>query len=194
MPEYELFLDIIEFDPDRQHIIFSNKGTISDPKHYINAILEKSIFSCIVEKIQTDQQGFQKGLLVSNERLKNYAFIPKSKTTYSRFLDLNKNFTLKQNVSVVIEEYDCYSSRFIGKLYNLINPWESDIVKKIKINDIIKVLVKQINEFQITCEIEEGLECYLSKNEVSWNINECITSRFNVDDEIKVKIISINFK
>jgi len=192
--EDELFLNIIEFDPDRQHVIFSNKGTISDPKHYINAILDETkIYSCVVEKIQTDQQGLQKGLLISNEELKNYAFIPKSKATYSRFLDLNKKFTLRQSIDVIIEKYDSPSSRFIGKLNNLINPWESETINNLKINDSITVLVKQINEFIVICEIDEGLECCLSKYEISWNKNECVTSQFKVDDEIEVKITSIDY-
>ncbi|MDR0444600.1 MAG: S1 RNA-binding domain-containing protein [Treponema sp.] len=191
--EDELFLNIIEFDADRQHIVLSNKGTNSDPKHYINAILdENKVYSCIVEKIQTDQQGLQKGLLVSNDELKNYAFIPKSKVTYSRFLDLNKKYTLKQNINIIIEKYDSSSSRFIGKLNNIINPWESKTFSNLKIGNSIKVLVKQINEFVIICEIEEGLECFLSKQEISWDKNESVTSLFKVDDEIEVRIMSID--
>lgn len=192
--EDELFLNIIEFDSDNEHIVFSNKGTDSDPKHYIDAILDNTkIYSCVVEKIQTDQQGLQKGLLVSNDELKRYAFIPKSKTTYSRFLDLNKKFTLKQTIDIRIDKYDSSSSRFIGRLNDIVNPWESDTINKLNSNDSVNVLVKQINEFFIICEIEEGLECCLSKNEISWEKDECITSKFKVDDKVQVKIIDIDF-
>jgi ribosomal protein S1 len=191
--ENELFLNVKEFDIDRQYVVFSNKDTISDPKHYINEILDETkTYLCIVKKIQTDQQGLQKGLLVSNDELKNYAFIPKSKATYSRFLDLDKKFPLNQTIDVVIDKYDPSSSRFIGKLNNLVNPWESDTFNNLKINELIKVLVKQINEFIVICEIEEGLECCLSKYEISWEKTECVTSQFKVDDEVDVKVISID--
>jgi ribosomal protein S1 len=54
------------------------------------------------------------------------------------------------------------------------------------------VTVKQINEFSVICEIEEGLECGFSKQEISWNHEECNTSKFKVDDKIEVIIVLID--
>ncbi|MBK7223974.1 MAG: hypothetical protein IPH96_00555 [Saprospiraceae bacterium] len=39
--EDELYLTIAEFDNDKQHIVLSNKGTVSDPKHFIEAVLNE---------------------------------------------------------------------------------------------------------------------------------------------------------
>ena len=54
------------------------------------------------------------------------------------------------------------------------------------------MIVKQINEFSVICEIEEGLECGFSKQEISWEPEECNTSKFKVDDKIEVIVVAID--
>lgn len=191
--EDELYLDILEFDTDRQHIVLSNKGTISDPKHFIEAVLnEDKVFPCKVEKIQVDKHGLQVGLKVSTSELKNWIYIPKFKSTASRFLDLNVKFPIGTELNVIIESYNSISSNFVGQLELLTNPWESNEFEKLQPNDVIEVIVKQINEFSVICEIFEGLECSFARQEISWEKRECNTSKFTIDDKIKVKIVSID--
>jgi len=191
--EDELYLNIIELDSDRQHIVLSNKGTVSDPKHYIEAVLNESkVYVCKVEKIQVDKQGLQNGLKVSTPDLNNWVFVHKFKATPSRFLDLTSKFPIGTELNVLIENFNSFSSNFVGSLEELANPWEGNTLKKIQPSDILKVVVKQINEFSIICEIEEGLECSFSKQEISWKPEECNTSLFSVDDEVEVKVISID--
>lgn len=191
--EDELYLEIIEFESDKQHIILSNKGTISDPKHFIEAVLNaEKVYPCKVEKIQVDKQGLQSGLKVSTPELKHWVYIPKYKATPSRFLDLSSKFPLGTELNVVIDNYNSFSSNFVGYLETLVNPWESDTFKKLQPQDILSVTVKQINEFSITCEIEEGLECGFARQEISWKQEECNTSQFKVDDNIEVIIVAID--
>lgn len=191
--EDELYLTITEFDSDKQHIILSNKGTISDPKHFIEAVLNADkVYPCKVEKIQVDKQGLQRGLKVSTPELKNWIYIPKSKATPSRFLDLYTKFPIGKELNVVIDNYTSSSSNFVGYSETLIDPWESNSYKKLQPSVILSVTVKQINEFSVICEIEEGLECAFSKQEISWKYEECNTSKFNVDDKIEVIIVSID--
>ena len=93
--EDELYLTITEYDSDKQHIILSNKGTVSDPKHFIEAVLNADkVYPCKVEKIQVDKQGLQSGLKVSTPELKHWIYIPKFKATPSRFLDLTNKFPI----------------------------------------------------------------------------------------------------
>jgi small subunit ribosomal protein S1 len=191
--EDELYLNILEFDPDQQHIILSNKGTISDPKHFIESVLNESkIYKCKVEKTQIDKQGLQTGLKVSTSELKSWIYIPKYKATASRFLDLTTKFPFGKEINVLIENYNSFSANFVGCIENLNNPWEGNAIDKLKIGDFINVVVKQLNEFSVICEIEEGLECSFSKQEISWKPKECNTSQFKVDDNIEVKVISID--
>lgn len=193
-PEDELYLNIAEFDSDSQHIVLSNRGTISDPKHYIEAVLENSkVYSCIVEKIQLDKQGLQTGLKVSNSELKSWIYVPRYKATSSRFLDMSLKFPIGTTLNVLIENYSSTTSNFIGCLEGLTDPWVTNTVKRLQPGDTLKVLVKQINEFSVICEIEEGLECGFARQEISWNHEECSTSKFKVDDKIEIKIISIDF-
>lgn len=191
--EDELYLNITEFDSDNQHIVLSNKGTVSDPKHYIDAVLKESkVYPCVIEKIQTDRQGLQIGLKVSNPELKSWIYIPKYKATPSRFLDLSKKFQEGTSLSVVIENYNSFASNFVGSIENLIDPWETNKVSKLQVGDIISVTVKQLNEFWVTCELEEGLECHFTKQEISWAIEECDISKFKLEDNIEVVIVSID--
>lgn len=191
--ENELYLEIKEFDWDNQYIILSNRGTVSDPKHYIEAILSNSKnYTCIIEKIQTDKQGIQTGLKVSNSELKSWIFIPKYKATPSRFIDLNVKFPIGSNIEVSIENYNSISSNFVGSLISFIDPWVSNTVKRLQSGDILNVVVKQITELVVICEIEEGLECGFTKQEISWKLVECNTSSYTVDDKIEVKVISID--
>lgn len=191
--EDELYLNITEFDSDKQHIILSNKGTVSDPKHFIAAVLNADkIYPCKVEKIQVDKQGLQSGLKVSTPELKHWIYIPKFKATPSRFLDLTTKFPLDTELNVVIDNYTSFSSNFVGYLETLTDPWESNSFKKLQHHNILSVTVKQINEFSVICEIEEGLECGFSKQEISWKHEECNTSKFKVDDKVEVIIVAID--
>ncbi len=191
--EDELYLNIMALDSDKQHIILSNKGTFSDPKHFIEAVLnEDKVYACKVERIQVDKQGLQIGLKVSTPELKHWIYIPKSKATPSRFLDLSTKFPLETEVSVIIDNYSAFSSNFVGYLVTLTDPWESSSFKTLQLHDKLNVAVKQINEFSVICEIEEGLECSFSKQEISWKQEECNTSKFKVDDKIEVIIAAID--
>jgi small subunit ribosomal protein S1 len=191
--EDELYLNIIEFDSDKQHIILSNKGTVSDPKHFIEAVLNADkVYPCRVEKIQVDKQGLQSGLKVSTPELTNWIYIPKFKATPSRFLDLQTKFRIGTELNVFIDNYTSFSSNFVGHSETLIDPWESNSFKKLQPHNILSVTVKQINEFSVICEIEEGLECGFSKQEISWKHEECNTSKFKVDDKVEVIIVAID--
>lgn len=191
--EDELYLTIIDFDSDKQHIILSNKGSISDPKHFIEAVLnEDKVYPCKVEKIQIDKQGLQSGLKVSTPDLKHWIYIPKFKATPSRFLDLFTKFPIGTELNVIIDNYTPFSSNFVGHLETLSSPWESNSFKKLQPHEIINATVKQINEFSVICEIEEGLECGFPKQEISWKHEECDTSKFKVDDKVEVIIVAID--
>lgn len=191
--EDELYLNILEFDSDKQHIVLSNKGTVSDPKHFIEAVLNADkIYTCKVERVQVDKQGLQSGLKVSTPDLKHWVYIPKFKATPSRFLDLTTKFPSGTEVNVIIDNYSSFSSNFVGHLETLTDPWEGSTFKKLQPHDILAVTVKQINEFSVICEIEEGLECGFSKQEISWKPEECNTSKFKVDDKIEVIVVAID--
>lgn len=191
--EDELYLTITEFDSEKQHIMLSNKGTVSDPKHFIEAVLNADkVYPCRVEKIQIDKQGLQSGLKVSTPELKHWIYIPKFKSTPSRFLDLTTKFPIGMELNVIIDNYTSFSSNFVGYLETLTDPWESNSFKKLQPHDILNVTVKQINEFSVICEIEEGLECGFPKQEISWKYEECNTSKFKVDDKVEVIIVAID--
>lgn len=191
--EDEIFLKIIELDADKQHVLLTSKGTISDPKHYIDTVLkENKVYSSIVEKIQTDRQGLQSGIMVSNPELKSWIYIPKNKATPSRFLDLSIKFSIGQHLNVIIENYNAVAARFNGSIENLENPWETNKINEITHGDIVTTVVKQINEFSIICEIAEGLECRLVRQEISWNTQDCDTSKYKIDEEIQVMILAVD--
>lgn len=191
--EDEIFLSINELNAEKQHIILSNQNTESDPRHYIETVIKDNrIYPCIIERVQKDRQGLQIGLKVSNNELKSWIYIPKSNLTYSRFLDLEAKFLPGNTLNVIIEKYSPSSSNFIGRIDQINNPWDEFEIKNLQVGTIIKVITKQINEFYIISELCEGVECYLFKQEISWNSQQCLTSKFKVDETVDVCIISID--
>ena len=134
----------------------------------------------------------QRGLQVSTPELKHWIYIPKFKATPSRFLDLTTKFPSGTELSIIIDNYSSFSSNFVGYLETLTDPWEGITFKKLQPQDILNVTVKQINEFSVICEIEDGLECGFSKQEISWKPEECNTSKFKVDDKIEVIVVAID--
>ncbi|MBK9044723.1 MAG: hypothetical protein IPN97_16355 [Saprospiraceae bacterium] len=91
--EDELYLTISEFFSDKQHIILSNKGTISDPKHFIEAVLNADkVYTCKVERVQVDKQGLQSGLKVSTPELKHWCTFRNLKQHQVDFSTLQPSF------------------------------------------------------------------------------------------------------
>lgn len=190
--EQELELDIILCDQQNDNIELANIGTQTDPKQLIEANLGNEMpVSATVIRVQRDKESFDKGLMVRADQSHLNIFIPRSKMTFSRFADISKLYTEGDKVEVVLEEFNYGFGNYIGRLNNLSDPWKS-IVVNFQIGTVVKAVVKEIQERHIICEISEGLECKLLTSEISWNEEECDSNKFNVEENLDLKITYID--
>ncbi len=191
--DQELELNVNSLEQDRNVIELSNIKTKTDPKKFIDANLsnEKPIHGK-VSKIQKDKDGMDKGLMIRCDEPGMNVFIPRSKSTFSRFADLSKKFKHGDDTQLILQSFSFEFGDYTGAIYGLKNPYESDAYKNLNIDDEINVTIKEIQERFITCEIVEGLECRLYANEISWDETNCNTNSFKIDEFLKVKVCSID--
>lgn len=191
--EQELELNIIRCEPDSERIELSNSGTITDPQKLIDANLSKDTpIRAKVLRIQKDKENFEKGIIVKCETPNINVFIPRSKMTYSRFTTISNKFHTDDDVQIILDEFNYSFGNYIGRLYGLKMPWETEVFTKLKNGNVIEVVVKLIQERFLICEVVEGLECILLAYEISWDQSECNTNKFKIDETLKVKVISID--
>lgn len=191
--ERELELVIISCDAASEILALSNVGTQTDPKTFIDANLsnDRPITASVIS-IQKDRDLLEKGIKVKCANPMFEVFIPRSKATYGRFTDMSAKFKPSDEIEIILEEFSFDFGNYVGHLYKLENPWETDFVKRLQNGDRVKVVIKEIQEKYITCEITEGLECRLFVKEISWDSAACKTDTFNIDQELEVKIITID--
>lgn len=191
--DQELELNVNSLEQDRNVIELSNIGTKTDPKKFIDANLsnEKPIQGKIF-KIQKDKDGLDKGLMVHCDKPVMDVFIPRSKSTFSRFTDLSKKFKPGDYIQLILQTFNFEFGDYTGVIYGLQNPYETDTYKNLKLGDEIEATIKEIQERFFTCEIIEGLECRLYANEISWDEIKCDTNNFSIGEKLKVKVRSID--
>lgn len=189
----ELQLDILECNSNSEILVLSNNGTETDPKIIIDANLsnEKPV-KATVTRIQTDKEGNVSGIKVRVINPSISVFIPASKATHSRFADLSKKYSENQKVEIILEAFHFDFGDYIGRIYNLKDPYQSSVYTNLHVGSEVRFEIKDIQERFVIGEIEEGLECKLYANEVSWNENECNTNGFKIDETIKAKVILID--
>ncbi len=189
----ELELSIVECDADREFLTLSNVGTKTDPKIWIDSNLsnDKPI-NAKVSRIQKTKEGEVKGIIAKCTNPDIEVFIPRSKATYSRFTDLEKKFTLYSDVVIAIQDFNFGFGNFIGKIFDLKNPYETISFTSLNLGDDVTIAIKDIQERFVIGEIEEGIECILYADQVAWNQVDCNTQGFKIDDSVKVKIISLD--
>ena len=191
--DQELELTILKCEPSKQLLDLSNEGTQTDPKLLIDSNLQHAApIKGIVTAIQRDKDGLEKGVRIKTNDGRIQAFIPRSKLTFSRFMNVSKKFLLGQEIAIVLEEFSLEYGNYIGHLFDLRDPWKSNEFGKLKNGDEVDLVVKEIQERFLSCELIEGLECRLFINEISWIDSECSTDKFTIDQQLKAIITSID--
>src|SRR5699024_10533434 len=79
----------------------------------------------------------------------------------------------------------------LGRKQLLDKPFDS-FVKEHEVGDVVKGKVVNLLDFGAFVEVAEGVEGLVHVSEISWEHVEKPSDKLNVDDEIEVKIISID--
>ncbi len=189
-PEHELLLRIESFDYEDGEISLSNVGTETDPKIIIDNTLEDNkAFEVNVDSVQYDEEGREKGLRTYCKEINRRVFIPKSKCSYSRFINLENLFKKGDKLNVTLHAFGYQFGNFIGELEGLLNPWLK--IKEFSEGEIYKSVIQEVNKIFITTEFISGLECRIYRNELSWD-GSLNPETLKVGEEVETYIIRID--
>lgn len=175
------------------YVRLSNVGTATDPKKVIDDFANKvseEIEAAVVSYSIFD--AYETGLFVQPKGFDLSGYIPRSKATYSRFVQLSSKYRIDSTVMVRPLRFDVEHGTYSCEIAELRDPWLG--ISKYKVGDIYHVTIRQLRERYLTCELEEGLEGTVYVEEVSWDaLDENIVQikSYHVNDIIAVKILAI---
>ncbi len=187
--EQELLVTIKEFELERNKIILSNKGTETDPKKLVDLQLSTGeIHTAIVTKIKDS------GLILRFNDMQIAGFIPRAFATFSQYVILSEKYSIDQEIQVKILNFNPSFDNFVCEPTDRIDPW-SDF--QYQTGKIYEVVIREIRERYITCEICEGVEGRIYIEELDWNSydeNKNEISQYNVGGHTNVFVLDINYE
>lgn len=185
--EQELSLNIESFTEDDCWAVFNNIDTDTDPSLLIEQVLKNhQTIKVIVDGVQVDREGQERGLKTFCKEINKRVFIPKKYCSYSRFISLSSTFQKGDEIEVLLHGFSMEFANYFGEIKNLENPLLR--IKEYQELNRYSAIVKEITENYITTELLPGLECRIYSSELSWD-NKITTQNFNIDDRIELIII-----
>ena len=189
-PERELLLNIESIDDGKGVVIFNNIETDTDPGIFIESTLkENKEVEVVVDNIQLDREGRERGLKTFCKTINKKVFIPKKYCSYSRFINLKKSFNNGDILKVYLHGFSLEFANFYGEIIGLINPLQE--IHNYQENKHYEAIVQEITDNYITTELKPGLECRIFKSEISWD-NSKKTTDFNIGVKLEIVLIKID--
>ncbi len=190
--ESELLVRIISCEPQKNEIILSNIDTDTDPQKLVDKNLSASTpIECIVKKISSGD-GLEYGIIIEDVEDRIRGFIPRSRATFSRFILLKDKYPLGTIVKVNIIDFSVERASYICKIADLRDPW--DDIGQYKEEQRVQVIIREVTERYLTCELQEGLEGRLFVEDLSWGTtkdNSEIIKHHKVGESLSVIISHI---
>ncbi len=174
-----------------------NKSVVVSRREYINEINSKKkeeIFSTvkegdILEGIVKNIQDF--GVFIDLGGVDG--LIPRKELSWQRFKDPENVVSINQKIKGSVIMIDKEKERIVLSYKNTQpNPW-SDIDKHYQIDMIAKGKVAEIKEFGVFVELENGIDGFISKDNLSWaQHTKSPKEVVSIGDEVEVKILDID--
>ncbi len=191
----ELKVKILKSDLENNYIVLSNVDTDTDPKIYVDTLdkqLRGNVFSAKVEKV-LDVGGYEFGLIADITNIPLSCFISRSNATYSKYISLSEKYPVGTKINIAPINYNIAHARFECRVEDLSDPWLS--IERYQIKSHYTVVVREITERYIVCELDEGLDGRIYVEELTWeslenNLEEI--RKYKVGENIRVVIKSIN--
>ncbi len=144
-----------------------------------------NIVDGVVKKIVEDNKGVEVDLGGFT------GFIPFSEISYSRYKKIEESLEIGEKLKLKIIDLEKEHNRIILSLKRTkTNPWYSLSIKK---DDIIKGIVREINDNGVVVEIEEGVTGFINKKDLSWfETAEDEHKNIKIDSYIEAKVLSID--
>jgi len=191
-PEQELILNIESIDEEECLVELNNIDTETDPNVFIEtALKENQEISVIVNGIQIDKEGKERGLRTYCDSLQRKVFIPKKFCSYSRFIRLDSKYKKGDILQVILHGFSMEYANFYGEIKGLENPLVR--FQNFQENHKYEAIVQEISDNYLTTELIPGLECRIYHSELSWE-NDKNPQDFNIGEKIELIIIKSDTK
>lgn len=190
--EQELILNIESFDEEQCLVVLNNINTETDPNIFIEtALKDNQEITVVVNGVQMDREGQERGLRTYCNSLQKKVFIPKKFCSYSRFIRLDSIFEKGKELEILLHGFSMEFANFLGEIKGLENPLTK--FQDFQENHKYEAIVQEISENYITTELKPGLECRIYHSELSWE-NDKKPQEFNIGDKIDLVIIKSDSK
>jgi small subunit ribosomal protein S1 len=166
-PGDQLMLEVVEADRELSHLVLSNVGTESDPKRVVDAFASAAdqVVSASVVRFAV-KEGFEIGLHVALEGTSTPGWIPRSKTRCGRFVSLSDKFPLGSTISTKVLSFDSKHNSWLCEAHGIPDPW--DQVSGYQMGLIYTVIIREIAERHVVCELIDGAEAVVTRDEIAW--------------------------
>lgn len=146
-----------------------------------------NVIEGVVKKILEDNKGVEIDLGGFT------GFVPYSEVSYSRYKPISEVLTVGEKLKLKIIDLAKDQNKIILSIKRTKqNPWFKFSVKK---DDIVKGVVREINENGLVVEIEEGITGFISKKDFSWfETSEEEHKKIKIGSFIEAKVLNIDRK
>jgi small subunit ribosomal protein S1 len=190
--DQELILNIENLDIDKCLLEINNIDTETDPNILIEtALKENQIIKVVINGVQVDREGKERGLRTYSRDLNRKVFIPKKNCSYSRFIRLDSSFTKGDEIEILLHGFSMEFANFVGEIKGLQNPLTN--FHEYQENHQYSGIVQEVTENYLTTEIIPGLECRIYRSELSWE-DDANTQDYNIGDKVDLIIIRSDSK
>ncbi len=190
--EQELILNIEDLDEEQCLVVLNNINTETDPNIFIEtALKENTEIKVVVNHVQIDREGQERGLRTYCNSLNKKVFIPKKFCSFSRFIRLESTFEKGQELEILLHGFSMEFANFYGEIKGLENPLTK--FQDFQENHKYEAIVQEISENYITTELKPGLECRIYHSELSWE-NDKKTLDFSIGEKVDLIVIKSDSK
>lgn len=185
---------IINFDQNKNIIELSNIDTETDPRYWIEKhsyLLETTVDATVTGYNQVE--GYELGIFIEIGKSQVKGYIPRSKATYSRYIDLSQKYRVSDKISIFVLSFDIEHGSYLCQLNNLTDPWEKENLYIV--GSLATIIIREITERYITCELEEGIEGRVYLQEISPESieeNAKLIKQFQVGSTLTARVIYVD--
>ncbi|MEM2146412.1 MAG: S1 RNA-binding domain-containing protein [Candidatus Jordarchaeaceae archaeon] len=185
-----LMFKIIKLDKQKRKVILSRTQYITETtnrkqEEIFSTVKEGDVLEGVIKNI-TDF-----GVFVDLGGVE--ALVPKKELSYKRIINPSEMFQVNQKIKVSVLSVDREKKKIILSYKNLLpDPWKT-IDQNYQIGMITKGKVIDIKDYGVFVELEEGIDGFLSRDDLSWAKHTKKPSEIvSVGSIVEVKILEID--
>lgn len=167
VPGGELEVRVLTIDRAANLIDLSNVDTPSDPKALVDALSigEGEAITATVSR-HASTSGYEHSMFLRRPDAMFEYFVPRRYATHSRFVALSERYPVGASVNLVPVEFSTEHATVTCRVADLLDPWDSS--GRYIVGRNYSVTIRELSEYRVTCELEEGVEGTVGIDEISW--------------------------